>query len=422
VTRVEINDAVRRIVGGHWRLLVVFVALGALAAFALVGGVRTYTASARLVLNTPDPTDRAAAIAIADTGNALATSPAEVTRALRDARVRGREGIAVAKHVGVRGLGTSGVLELSVSDENPKVAAAVANALAARIIQTRQSLTTGALRRALERIDEQIDEVNRRILRANVSIAGLAAGPKRDAAVGAAGALTQQRNALLSARVSLLSADAQKPQAQVISRAVVPDHADPSQRLPDTILGALLGLVLGLALAGLLETARPSIAGSDALAAEFATPLLGTFSSKRPGETADHELDAVGGRLRLAAESAGVERVALAGRAPTLDLEQLAARLEQVQRRLGDVRVHDGRAGVAPHVTVFSGDGRMDTDTTGLVLVLPTTVKRVELLDLRYLLGVTTFPLLGLITYRPSRLRSRRLRRRAAALTPQPDR
>src|SRR6476659_8677936 len=119
----EINEAGRRIVGQHLSLILLFVVVGAVGAFVLVGASQTYTASARLVLNTPDPTDRAGAIAIADTGNALATSPAEVTRALNSAHVTGRSGITVAQHVSVRGLGTSGVLQLSVTDKSPSVAA-----------------------------------------------------------------------------------------------------------------------------------------------------------------------------------------------------------------------------------------------------------------------------------------------------------
>ena len=122
----EINEAGRRIVGEHWRLILLFLLAGLIGAYLLVGGSRSYTATARLVLNTPDPTDRASAIAIADTGNALATSPAEVTRALRAAHVSGRDGTTVAKHVSVRGLGTSGVLQLSVTDKVPRVATAVA--------------------------------------------------------------------------------------------------------------------------------------------------------------------------------------------------------------------------------------------------------------------------------------------------------
>jgi len=408
----EINEAGRRIVGQHWSLILLFLVVGAVAAFVLVGGSQTYTASARLVLNTPDPTDRAAAIAIADTGNALATSPAEVTRALRSAHVTGRSGITVAKHVSVRGLGTSGVLQLSVTDKSPSVAAAVANALAARVIQTRRDLSSGELQRALARLNEQIETLNRRIVNVEAAAAARRAGPTRDAATRLSDSLTQQRSVLESARVGLLSADAQRPEPKVISGAVVPEQADSSPRLPDTILGALLGLVVGLGLAGLIETVRPSIVGSNALAAEFDTPLLGTLSSGVSNDHADHELARIAARLRLSSESAGVESVALVANSPAPELERLAERLGQVQRPAAEPVADDlqggaGRARSQPRIMVF-GEGRTaGNGTAGLVLVLPRSVKKSEVVDIEHLLRVTPFALLGLITYRPSRLRAR---------------
>jgi uncharacterized protein involved in exopolysaccharide biosynthesis len=252
----EINEAGRRIVGQHVSLILLFVVVGAVAAFVLVGASQTYTASARLVLNTPDPTDRAAAIAIADTGNALATSPAEVTRGAQRSRDR-TPGITVASMFG-RGLDV-GVLQLSVTDKSPTVAAAVANALAARVIETRRNLSSGELQRALARMNDQIETLNRRIVSVEAAAAARRAGPTRDAATRLSDSLTQQRSVLESGRVSLLSADAQQPEPQVISSAVVPVKADSSPRLADTIVGALLGLVAGIGLAGLIETVRPSI-------------------------------------------------------------------------------------------------------------------------------------------------------------------
>ncbi len=418
VAVVEINEAGRRIVGEHWWLILLFLGAGVIGAFVVVGGSRTYTATARLVLNTPDPTDRASAIAIADTGNALATSPAEVTRALRDAHVTGRDGTTLSKHVAVRGLGTSGVLRLSVTDTAPRLATAVANALALRIIETRRNLSNGQLSRALSRVNQQIEALDRRIIRVDAGAASLPAGHARDAATRVSDALTQQRNVLESARVSLLSADAQRPQPRVISAALVPDKADPSPRLPDMILGGLLGLVLGVALAGLIETVRPTIAGSHALAAEFDTPLIGTLSRSAADNRADHELAPIAGRLRLAAEAASLDSIVLVAARPTVELERLAASLERVPQTAGEAIPANPDAAppataASPTVTAFSGDSRFARGATGLVLVLPSTVKKAELLEVRYLLRVTSFRLIGLITHPRSRLRPRRRRNRA---------
>jgi len=109
----ELHEAARRIVGQHWRLILFLLGAGLAAVHS--GGARTYTASTRLVLDTQDPKTRAESIAIADTAAAIATSPAQVEGALRDAHVAGRDSVKLAKnHVSLRGLGASGVLELSV--------------------------------------------------------------------------------------------------------------------------------------------------------------------------------------------------------------------------------------------------------------------------------------------------------------------
>jgi hypothetical protein len=410
VDAVEINEAGRRIVGQHWRLIVLFVLGGVAAAFLLVGGSKTYTASARLVLNTPDPTDRASAIAIADTGNALATSPAEVTRALQAAHIRGREGGKVAKNVTVRGLGTSGVLQLSVTDKSREVATAVANALALRIIQTRRDLSNGQTTRALTRVDQQIAILDRRIVRLDASAAALPAGASRDAASRLSDELTQQRNAMESSRFTLLTADAQRPQPQVISAAAAPETANASARVPDAILGGILGLVLGLALAGLIETVRPTITGSDALAGEFDTPLIGALSRK-VSDVSDDELAPTAARLRLSAAAAAVDSVVLVGSGPSVLLDQLAERLEQVPSANRDAfAVGTGVSGHAGRPTITAIDdltSRPDGETTGLVLVLPSTVKKADLLDVRYLMRMTPFALIGLITYPRPRLHRR---------------
>jgi hypothetical protein len=276
------------------------------------------------------------------------------------------------------------------------------------------------LQRALARLNEQIETLNRRIVNVEAAAAARPAGPTRDAATRLSDSLTQQRSVLESARVGLLSADAQRPEPKVISGAVVPEQANSSPRVPDTILGALLGLVVGLGLAGLIETVRPSIVGSNALAAEFDTPLLGTLSSGVSNDHPEHELTRIAARLRLSAESAGVESVELVANSPAPELERLAEHLGQVQRPAAEPVTDDLHGGVSrarsqPRIVVF-GEGRTaGNGTAGLVLVLPRSVKKSEVVDIEHLLRVTPFALLGLITYRPSRLRARSRRGRARA-------
>lgn len=464
----ELHEAARRIVGQHWRLILFLLLLGAGLAAVHSGGARTYTASTRLVLDTQDPKTRAESIAIADTAAAIATSPAQVEGALRDAHVAGRDSVKLAKnHVSLRGLGASGVLELSVNDRNPRVARAVSNALAGRLIRTRQDLSSGEIEQALTRLDRQIESTNRRIAAADAASDYLdvqaATGSssngsgdlraKRDAAARLRDFLAQQRGVLESERVSLLSTNALRPKPKIISPAALPRHPEPSRLVPDLILGGLLGFLLGAGLAGLLETMRPTLVGSDALAREFDTPLLGTLPSNPDEDDPRQDVAGIAALLRLAAEAAHVDHVGLVGTVPDLDLRRFAERLEEgqaagldtVSAEANDVRLAGtveapgpgsslgkarpfaqnqtggrssgaDRGGSGLRIRSFSLQTASSNNGTsaGIVLVSPSTVMRAELVDVSNLLRVTPVPLLGLIVYKPSRSRGHGHGRRAS--------
>ena len=330
----ELNEAARRIFGTHLRLIVAWVLFGFLAAALLhAGNERTYTATTRLVLDTPDARDRSDSTAIADMAKAIATSPSLVRGALDDAHITTRNPVDVARHhVSVTALGSSGVLDLSVSDPNRRVAAAVANTLAARVIQTRLKVSSGQLQQVLTELDGRIATLNRRIGDLDVKIAslGLTNAQARDAAQRSRDFLAQARSVLEAERVSLLSTDAQRPNPAIISQASLPTHADSSRLLQDLVLGALLGLVLGIGSAALIETVRPTFVGGDVLARELDTPLLGALSSE-PGERQRQRLvSIIAARLHLAAEGAGVHDIVLLGAGTDMELRGLAERLEAV--------------------------------------------------------------------------------------------
>jgi capsular polysaccharide biosynthesis protein len=441
----ELNEAARRIVGTHLRLIVVWVLVGFLAAALLhVGNERTYTATTRLVLDTPDARDRSDSTAIADMAAAIATSPSEVRGALDDAHITTRDPVDVARHhVSVTALGSSAVLDLSVSDPNRRVAAAVSNALAARVIQTRLNVSSGQLRQVLTELDRRIGTLNRRIgdLDAQIASLGLTNARTRDAAQRSRDFLAQARGVLEAERVSLLSTDALRPNPSIISQAPLPTRADSSRLLQDLVLGGLLGLVLGVGSAGLIETIRPTFVGGDVLAREFDTPLLGSLPSE-PGERQRQRLvSLIAARLHLAAEGVGVHDIVLLGAGTDMDLRGLAEQLEAVPAEALHAVPDD--TGLAPTATA-DAPGRARTRTrsaplaedqprdgasagdrarpglrirafdvhsslvdgqngAGIALVSPSTLAKSKLDDVRHLLNATRSPLLGLITYDGSR-------------------
>lgn len=418
----ELNEAFRRIVGQHWRLLSACLLTGMTLGLLFAPHGNEYSASARLVLDTPDPVARQQSEAIADTAKAIATSPSQVSRALRKAGVDRGDPAAFAKqHVSLVALGSSGVLQLSVTDRDRQVSASVANALASLVINTRLGVTNGQADRVFADLDQRTVTLNRKIATAdedlnllNVQIAEAATAreanalrAKHDAAQQSRDFLAQQRGVLESARVSLLSTSALRPRPSVISAATPPAKAEPSPWLTYLILGALLGLILGIGAAGLIETIRPTLVGSETVAGELDAALLGTL---RSGAATEATTKDIGARLRLAAEAAGVGNVGLFAAGPAIDLGHLAESLSAVSAEaerepFGTDRNPANGNGHAPGLRIqrFSPEGALQNNGsgTGLVLVAPTALKKTELTGVGHLLKASNLPLLGLITYAP---------------------
>jgi uncharacterized protein involved in exopolysaccharide biosynthesis len=413
----EQSEIVQRIFGQHRWLILSFVAFAiAGAALLHVGDSRSYTAATRIVLDTPDPTSRAEAIAISDTARAIATSPGQVAAALAAAHVRGRDPVAIARDdVSVRALGSSGILELTAKDRDPRVAAAIANSLAGRVIKARLEVTQGQIRDVLDDVTRQIDTLSARIAAADAHIDAL--NLQTAAASNAEGAntlraqrdeesrrrdfLAQQRSVLESERVGLLSDDALRPKPSIISRASVPSRSDPSRLPVDLALGALLGLILGVGAAAFIEAFRPTVVGGDALAKEFGVPLLGTL----PGPPDDGHIEPgdIPARVGVAARAAALKKVALVPVGPQIDVGPLAERLQAARSPRSSTK----NAGAAVIRPFDPAQGMQNGSGDGLVLVAPSTVKKADAMEAGHLLTISRLPLLGLITYgRPRRRRS----------------
>ena len=435
----ELKEAARRILRQHWVLIATLGVLGILVGALHAGRPTTYTASTRLVLGTDDPKSRTESGSIADTAKAIATSLTQVRRALQDAHVSQRNPAEVAQHhVFVSGLGTSAVVQLSVSDKDPKIAQAVANALARRVIRVRSEVASGQLTLVLTDLSTRVDDINLKIAEVDQTIDGLnvdiaqtgspatanALRAKRDDAARQRDFLAQQRSLLESERISVVSANAARPKASVISAASLPTEPDSSPYAQETILGALLGLLLGIGIAGMIETFRPTLVGSDSVAREFETPLLGTLPMEEDEQRARQLLARIALRLRLAAESVNAREVGLVAVGPEVEVGLLAATLDELAN--AGVATASRHIASAEAVTAgargFAGrpsasrcrirpfgllDDRADNGTTALVLISPTAVKKEEIDEVSHLLRVAGSPLVGLITYDRPREQSR---------------
>src|SRR6266542_3581435 len=409
----ELNDVIRRILGQHWRLLLAFVLVGQALGLLFAPHGTQYAASARLVLDLPDPITRQQSEAYADTARAIATSPSKVGVALRKAGAqRGDPAAFAGKHVTVRALGSSNVIQLTVTDRDRGVAATVANALAASLIRTREKVTNGQVQQAFAKLDSKIAELSKGIaaidaqvddLSVQIAVAGTAEADalraKRDEAESTRAFLVQQRAVVQSERVSLLTASVQHPQPSVFSPATPPAKAQGSHRLVYVVLGALLGLILGIGVAALIESVRPTLVGGDTLADELDAALLGTLEP----HAAPSAAIGVSARLRLAAEAARVRNVALVAAGPVVDLDGLAESLK-ASAAAEALQANGNGAGAYPApLRIASFDAEhppfSNGSRSGLVLVSPTALKKDELSDVAHLVQASRLPLLGVITY-----------------------
>jgi capsular polysaccharide biosynthesis protein len=401
----ELNEMGRRIFRRHWRLIALCVglALAAVLLVGLVGGAgTTYTASARLVLDTQDPKSRQEATAIADWAKGIATAPGQVRMALTHAKIKDRRAADIAKnHVSISSLGTSAVLQLSVSDRDRDVAAKLTNALAERVIQERVAYSNGQLQQAESKLQQRIDKLNSQIAASDVQLDSLAVQLARAASAAQASSLRSQRDGLLQSRdlllqqrnvaesqqVSLAGAAAQRPLPSIISSATVPAHADSSHLVSYLALGLLLGLIVGIGCAGTIELIRPALVGGDAIARELGIPFLGSLPNE-PLARAPRALHTLRARLRLVADAAEVETVGVVPVVEQLDLAPLTELLGGDP--MARLSVHQFEpAGTSPGLS-----GRL-----GLLAVGPSELEKAEIGEFAQFLTLTPQPVLGLLTY-----------------------
>jgi capsular polysaccharide biosynthesis protein len=333
---VEIHEAAQRILRRHALLIALCVVGGLLLGWWV--GTRPapiYQSSARLVLDAADPKSEAESVALADTARGIATSYSHVHQALGTTDFT-RDPIEVSRSVRVRTVGSSNIVELTVSDRDPKAASALANALADEVVATRRRIGRGALPEAVQALDgeiaglvDQLTAADARLDAANTAIASSRDPQALAAASAAANAFRSRRETIAqqlltaqSQRVELVATDAERPRASVVDPAETPTAPQPSSLAQDTLLGGVAGLVLGLMLAALLEAMRPTVVGDRAVARALGGPLLGRLRCC-PAHVTRAESDPLALRVHWAAAGAGAAVVQLVAVRPTDDLGRL---------------------------------------------------------------------------------------------------
>src|SRR5205823_2853083 len=137
----------------------------------------------------------------------------------------------------------------------------------------------------------------------------------------------------------------------------------------------LAGALLGIGLAALIETFRPTIVGARAIGEELGTPPIGELA--KPGEDVPGSLAE---KARFAAITAEAKFIQLIASDPDRDLSRLAKAMQlALKRALGGGRMRISPA--PPKFRSFSASPTRVAEgrSTALIAVLPSSIAKSDL-------------------------------------------
>jgi capsular polysaccharide biosynthesis protein len=393
----ELTEAVQRIVRHHIVLIVALAAVGMLIPLGLNRGREpSYQAVARVEIDASSTSDPEQAKSREDTANAIITSPGNVGFALEKEGIDRDPKDVADNHVAVESIGTSSVLELSVTDHDPRTAMLMTNALADQLVRVRDAAVLGASKAQVKDFDDQI-KVSDEQLR------NLRAGGIKESEQAELSDASRQRSDLVAARSQIIVG--MPPEPTVVDQATVPDKSLATGMKAQMAVGGLLGLALGLALASVVEALRPTIVSPDALARELSAPIVGRLprAPQQAKSLGDPSLPVY---LQLAAVGAGVDAVHLVPVGPPVDLQRLTRWLQAAIGPSPDIEAIDlhsaaGTSSLSSNALIPVGGDQ--PAPVGLVVVAPSVLPKKDLTSIEHLVAMTQWPLIGIITYQRRR-------------------
>lgn len=409
-----IDEAVHRVVRGHWFLILSCVLAALVASIVWVDRQPTqYQAAGRIQMGTTLAASNVQADAMSQRAYGIATSPDVVSRALGKAHVIADPAIFATDNITVTRVGVSPVLDIAVTADSPEAATTIAQSITNDVIETSnraaQALTaqsatartiTDARRRNLQKQISDIDEQRATLIPRLVT-----ASPGRALAIQAQlSALTatqteyQRQLADLEASATAAQQTASSDQQALLAQqALLLDPASApvlpvAKGMPQqTAIAGLLGLLLGLGLASLREAISPSLRSPRAVSYALGAPHLGHIPSSDLGAPESvAALTQIGDRLTLLARGQDVERVFLV---PVDDRYDVLANLVAIR-----LRPHTGGNDHRVDCVVLGSHWEEPGYRPAAVLLSRRTVRASELRRAMAQLEPLGWPLLGFVT------------------------
>jgi capsular polysaccharide biosynthesis protein len=325
-----IDEALHRVVRSHWLLILVCVILPVIGSVAWVNRqAPEYEAVGRVQMGTDLAASNVEADAMSERALGIATSPGVVGIALGKAGIVEDPNTFADQHITVRRVGVSPVLEIAVTDESPAAAAEVAKSITGDVISFNNQAGRQEAATRQKQLQKQISDLDKQ--RKSLIPKLTTASPGDVLAIQAqlTGLMTSETEYSRQLADLDLSASASHP-AVLLDPVRKPVTPLPSEVAQQAALAGIVGLFIGLGLASLRESVRPSLRSPRAIAY--------TLDAGHLGEIPSTDLETLESRMALGQLA---DRVALLGRArgawkvflvPVLDQDDVLANL--IARRL----------------------------------------------------------------------------------------
>jgi len=327
---VEIDEVAARLLRQYWAVLAVCIVVPLVAvSFITAKQPNVYAASARVITGGTVPQTSAAADAVASQVEAIATGRSAVKQALQAAGANRNLSDFINGNIAVSGLGSSQVIDLTVTDRSPKVAQQAARVLAAEAVRSINNVGQSGLRAALTANDQEIVRLSQQ--RA-VKAQRAAAQPQNQQLQSELAGMDQVIANFTGDRSRLLIQAGTLGLAGVIDEPAIPARPQSKASAQKLGLAALLGLVAGILIVSVAEILRPTVPGARRVSRRLGVPMLGQLGREDLTGTRTVAVGELALRLRLVAAHADLRTIALVDVDGKRELGPLAAGLTQSVR------------------------------------------------------------------------------------------